>query len=593
MRISKYLLLSFLLVSFVIPPGSTSVQAAQTRFFVDADRDFAGRSEVFATQRHTSANAYFYIENAFYNSLDADERENLKTKLSELASEFDNAIYPELRSAYGSEWKPGIDNDPRITILATSMDPGTAGYVLPRDAAPRSVEQRSNEREMIYLNTDIVLNDAAKSHLAHEFVHLIEYNQKRRKHGVVEDRWLSEALAEYAPTLLDYNSPYEDSYLEKRISDFRKVPSTSLIHWRDKPLDLATASAFIHFVVGHYGENTLSDTMQSSQTGEAALLSALDSSSFGDLFARWHTANYINGPVVDSRERYAYKNSQLTFSNLHVSNSVEYSLFPGNRITSSFRVEYAGSAWLKFVPGQLGETDTNVLKIHFDTSEKTGTFTVPLIVTHLFGAPRVEFLELEADKGTAYVENFGTDVVSVVAVPTNYYLSEETDVSSGAFTINVKLVESAPASSEPDTETEEGEVKGVTTFADGALVRAEGSDKVYVIKKPDSACPSEASCEGGTRRWIPSAEIFNGYGHLQWDDIIVTEESELKDIPVSRLVKFMGDYKVYRVNEEGTKKQWLDISPSEFEARGYNWSAIYEINRKEYNAYTTDSPVTD
>ena len=45
------------------------------------------------------------------------------------------------------------------------------------------------------------------------------------------------------------------------------------------------------------------------------------------------------------------------------------------------------------------------------------------------------------------------------------------------------------------------------SYPEGSLLRAKGDYKVYIIKN-------------NYKRWIQTAEIFNNYGHLSWDDII-------------------------------------------------------------------------
>jgi len=61
-------------------------------------------------------------------------------------------IYPKLTESYGSEWKPGIDNDYRLTIFFHKMQEGSAGYFRSKDEYFKQQVNDSNEREMIYIN---------------------------------------------------------------------------------------------------------------------------------------------------------------------------------------------------------------------------------------------------------------------------------------------------------------------------------------------------------------------------------------------------------------------------------------------------------
>ena len=94
----------------------------------------------------------------------------------------------------------------------------------------------------------------------------------------------------------------------------------------------------------------------------------------------------------------------------------------------------------------------------------------------------------------------------------------------------------------------------------------------------------------GYRRWIPSPEVFNGYGHLKWENILEVDEEILNNYKESYLVQFIGDYKVYEIGMGGSTKNWLNITPSQFEASSRKWTSIYEINQKEYDFYREGVP---
>ena len=79
-------------------------------FNVDPGYDIQNRNQVEAELRFTSNHAYFYVEKNIWQS-------DWQNYLQKIGQEFDQNIYPKLTENYGSEWNPGIDNDPRITIL--------------------------------------------------------------------------------------------------------------------------------------------------------------------------------------------------------------------------------------------------------------------------------------------------------------------------------------------------------------------------------------------------------------------------------------------------------------------------------------------
>ena len=245
------LILIFLVSPFFVFADS---QGEVRTFFVDPLYDFQQREQISATLKRVSQRAYFYIETDWYRNLTEGEKSLINQNLKILAEEFDTKIYPTLTSIYGSEWKPGIDSDSRITVLFHQIRKEAAGYFNNGDEYPRVQNQTSNQREMVYLNSDSLKEVLlAESYLSHEFTHLITFNQKERLQGVQEEVWLNEARAEYAPTLLGYDEEYQGSNLQQRVKQFLSSPSDSLTEWLNQKKDYGVINLFIQYLVDHYG----------------------------------------------------------------------------------------------------------------------------------------------------------------------------------------------------------------------------------------------------------------------------------------------------------------------------------------------------
>jgi hypothetical protein len=108
---------------FVSPVRADSL-GQQEVFVIDAQFDFAGRSNVSATLRRASQHAYWYVADDYWNGLIGFQKNRFTDALAILAKEFDTNIYPTTTSFWGSEARPGIDNDPRVLadILIPEMD---------------------------------------------------------------------------------------------------------------------------------------------------------------------------------------------------------------------------------------------------------------------------------------------------------------------------------------------------------------------------------------------------------------------------------------------------------------------------------------
>ena len=181
---------------FLLPSIVWAVSLGQqVNFFVDSSYDLYGRKETSATLIKITNKLYFFADTQWWNGLDFAERDRIDVELYNLGNEFERKIYPTLTSTFGSEAKPGIDNDEKIAVLIHPMKKEAGGYYNTGDVYSKLQNPKSNEREMVYLNSQYIDKPEAKSFLAHEFVHLITINQKDLLRNVSEETWLNEARA--------------------------------------------------------------------------------------------------------------------------------------------------------------------------------------------------------------------------------------------------------------------------------------------------------------------------------------------------------------------------------------------------------------
>ncbi len=143
---------------------------------------------VTATIQRVTDHAYWYAQ---------DGKPIDRSALEDAALAFDEQIYPNNRSLFGSEWSPGVDNDPRLTVLFADI-PNVGGYYSSADEYTRAINPFSNEREMIYINTGSGWF-GVESTLAHEHQHMIHWNEHAN-----HDVWLNEGMAVLASALNGY-----------------------------------------------------------------------------------------------------------------------------------------------------------------------------------------------------------------------------------------------------------------------------------------------------------------------------------------------------------------------------------------------------
>ena len=150
--------------------------------------------EVDARLIYQTPHLYFWSE----EGIQVDTR-----AVADLAETFEKEIYPTTRQIFGSEWTPGVDHDPHLTILYASGLGGAAGYFSSTDSLTAEVEPYSNESEMFYLSADYTTPDSVYTYgvLAHEFQHMIHWNVDRN-----ESSWVNEGLSELAVELNGYDT---------------------------------------------------------------------------------------------------------------------------------------------------------------------------------------------------------------------------------------------------------------------------------------------------------------------------------------------------------------------------------------------------
>ena len=268
-----------------------------------------------ATVKKIGKHCYVYLQNG--------QKVDQKT-IDKIANAFDNKIYPEDRSMFGSEWTPGIDDDARITLLLLDIKDGynpsagrtayTGGYFNAGDCYTKSKYATSNEREMLYLdiNPSDPTSDKFLSVVAHEFQHMIHWN-----HDPKEYTWLNESMSQLAPYLCGYGHP-------SQVDAFLRSPDNNLCGWLD---DDMVANYGQVYMWAQYISTRIASTedrrrafirrmvAQPSQ-GMSSINSAIEKqgikNSARNLFRNFCVANYLNDDRISNGD-YGYASSLSRF----------------------------------------------------------------------------------------------------------------------------------------------------------------------------------------------------------------------------------------------------------------------------------------
>ena len=358
---------------------------------------------VTATIREVTDHAYWYAQDGRSVDLNAIKR---------ASRTFESSIHPTNQRLFGVEWIPGVDNDPRITVLFASI-PGAGGYFSSADEYTRIVNPYSNEREIIYVNTDAGWGNL-ESTLAHEYQHMIHWH-----HRPNHDVWLNEGAAMLAQVINGYTLGGVDD-------DFMREPDTQLNGWQSSP-DLARANygaafLFLDFLRTYYGgDDIVRAVVAAPGGGSAAVDAALQSTGrterFADIFERWTLANLLDGEGGASDAKLDYPGRAVSMSiserltDYPVQHSGSVSQFGTDYIelapsanTSTLQVDFAGAPESRVIASQAHSGDGIYWSNRGDLADTTLTRRFDLRPVQSASLDFYIWFDTEHDLDYGYVE---------------------------------------------------------------------------------------------------------------------------------------------------------------------------------------------
>ena len=254
-------------------------------FFVsDADRSYS--EPVKAELRGMTDNVLIWVQEsaAFWR------------QRSQLTAEWVEAnVIERFGQLLGYQQPPGIDGDPRLTILMLS-EPGfwLGGYFDTGSLAPKALFPYSNEREMVVVN--LVYNDGAsisdsviRSIIAHEYQHMLLHFRDQS-----EEAWVDEGLAVFSEYLVS-----ELGAVTSHAESFFQAPNTSLTTMYQSPefyADYGAAGLFMIYIAERFGEEIIARLHAENLDGWRGVQKALRDHadvSADEVFADWALANYF------------------------------------------------------------------------------------------------------------------------------------------------------------------------------------------------------------------------------------------------------------------------------------------------------------
>ena len=279
------------------PDGSPDYEVGTQRVFHVSNVDTEEEFDITAVLEYKTEHVYMWVE----------EGRRFKWRDLEAAADlFEESTYATNRAFFGSEWNPGVDNDPHLSILhAGDLGDSVAGYYSSASEFVSPVREDSNEMEMFYINIEnVTINDSFYNGvLAHEFQHMIHWHNDRN-----EETWMNEGFSELAMYLNDFEVGGSDWV-------FSMTPDTQLNSWPEGTAGSAAANygagyLFTSYFLDRFGPEATQALVAHPDNSFASVEAVMDELGDGlayeDLFGDWIVANLLDDPdLADGRYGYS------------------------------------------------------------------------------------------------------------------------------------------------------------------------------------------------------------------------------------------------------------------------------------------------
>lgn len=299
---------------------------------------------------YTGSYCKVYVQNEYTNQVS-------KNTANVIANDFDQNVYTRNRSKFGTE--PDVDGDGKVTILVLDIKDGysgSGGYVAGYfDSTHELSVLHSNKKDMLFMDCSpgTAGDSTFNLTMAHEFQHMINYNQKVFVQGVgAQDTWINEGLSTAAESVYlgMVNSDRVSYYNSDPYGDITK--GQAFVAWNSGVGSTYTSALGNYSTVylffqwlkyqssngdGIYKE-IINNTGVDYNAVQTVASSRLGTASWHDLLMDWYIANIIN----DASTIYGYKGN-ISTSYHTTGSSGSYALYPGEGVYQTIPGSYVVS----------------------------------------------------------------------------------------------------------------------------------------------------------------------------------------------------------------------------------------------------------
>ena len=409
----------------LFPDPNKPYQVGDEKMFWVSNTDTNENFQINAVLRYLGDHLYFWIEESVAFN---------KDNLDKLARTFDQEIYPTTRQFFGSEWLPGVDEDPRIYVLYTgNLGNSVAGYFSSADELHPAAHLYSNAHEMFLINSDTVDlgDDYIYGTMAHEFQHMIHWHNDRN-----EETWLNEGFSMLSELINEFDSGGFDflysSNTDLQLTNWGGETGANGPHY-------GASFLFTTYFLDRFGTEATKALINHRENGMTSLglvmeeLNLLNPDTHkpytsNEFFSDWAVTNYLLNPDIEIG-RYDYK----SYAPFKAQSSETIDKCPSSQVRDVFQfgvnylefqckgdytIEFLGVSQVKLIPmasdhsgdyffwSNMGDDSNMSLTREFDMSDVQSPVSMNYKIWHdLEDGYDYLFLSASTDKKTWEILN--------------------------------------------------------------------------------------------------------------------------------------------------------------------------------------------
>ena len=249
--------------------------------------------------------------------------------------------------------------DDRVNIVLASFEPG--GYFNSADLYSSERYQNSNEGKFIYADpTSTTRQELLAGITAHEYQHLLYYNEKVLSGRSGYNLWINEGFSELAMDIAGFG--YQQGVRTGGVNSFARRPEEiSLDNWDSRLGDYGASYLFARYLYDRFGRGIIREISTSSREPKETI-AGYAGKEFNEVFQDWAIALLAGAGGIEVDEQYSFNKS------IAVPEMAIEIINPGDRVNNQ---DIAGRG-MKFV--RIPVESPGELLIEIDNISSSGDF---------------------------------------------------------------------------------------------------------------------------------------------------------------------------------------------------------------------------